>query len=80
MSPKVLKSLVLFGIVYVTGRGYQNSFLPMYEGYQTSILVYAYISDWSAGVGFVFQRFQLDVGIDVSDLVNTFSISTIYGF
>ncbi len=35
---------------------------------------------WSAGVGFVFRRFQLDVGIDLSDLVDTFSLSTIYGF
>jgi long-subunit fatty acid transport protein len=35
---------------------------------------------WSAGVGVVFQRFQLDFGVDVSDLVNTFSVSTIYGF
>ncbi len=35
---------------------------------------------WSAGVGLVFRRFQVDLGIDISDLVNTVSLSTIYGF
>lgn len=35
---------------------------------------------WSVGIGFVFPRFQLDLGIDVSDLVDTLSLSTIYGF
>ncbi|MDH3404899.1 MAG: hypothetical protein OEP45_14865, partial [Acidobacteriota bacterium] len=34
---------------------------------------------WSAGVGLVFRRFQIDLGVDVSDLVDTVSISTIYG-
>lgn len=35
---------------------------------------------WSTGVGFVFQRFQIDLGVDLSDLVDTVSVSTIYGF
>jgi hypothetical protein len=35
---------------------------------------------WSAGVGFVFRRFQIDLGVDVSGLVDTLSVSTIYGF
>ncbi len=34
---------------------------------------------WTVGVGFVFRRFQLDIGVEVSDLVDTVSLSTIYG-
>ncbi len=34
---------------------------------------------WSGGLGFVFRRFQLDIGLDLSELVNTVSLSTIYG-
>ncbi len=34
----------------------------------------------SAGLGLVFRRFQVDVGIDASDLVNTLSVSSIYTF
>jgi long-subunit fatty acid transport protein len=34
----------------------------------------------AAGIGVVFRRFQLDAGLDLSELVDTFSISTIYAF
>ena len=34
----------------------------------------------SAGLGVVFKRLQLDVGVDFSDLVDTVSVSTIYTF
>lgn len=34
----------------------------------------------AAGLGIVFKRVQLDVGVDVSELVDTVSISTIYTF
>jgi hypothetical protein len=35
---------------------------------------------FSVGVGVAFQRFQLDFGLDLSELVDTASLSTIYSF
>ena len=35
---------------------------------------------YSFGLGLAFDRFQVDAAVDVSDLVNTFSLSAIYGF
>jgi hypothetical protein len=34
----------------------------------------------TGGLGLAFKRFQIDLGIDVSDPVNTASISAIYSF
>ncbi|MCP4202248.1 MAG: hypothetical protein GY769_09960 [bacterium] len=34
----------------------------------------------AVGIGLAFRRFQLDVGIDLSDLADTASLSTIYSF
>ena len=35
---------------------------------------------YAAGVGAAFKRFQIDVGVDLSDRINTASISAIYSF
>lgn len=34
----------------------------------------------TAGLGLVFKRFQIDLGMDFSDLVDTVSLSTVYSF
>jgi long-subunit fatty acid transport protein len=34
----------------------------------------------AGGIGFAFQRFQIDLGVDISDLADTASISAIYSF
>ncbi len=35
---------------------------------------------YAAGFGVALERFQVDLGVDFSDLVDTFSISAIYNF
>ncbi len=35
---------------------------------------------WSVGVGLAFENFQIDIGADFSDLVDTVSLSAIYSF
>jgi hypothetical protein len=35
---------------------------------------------WSAGLGVAFERFQVDLGADFSELVDTVSVSGIYSF
>jgi hypothetical protein len=35
---------------------------------------------YAAGIGLVFSSFQLDLGVDISDLVDTAAISAIYSF
>lgn len=35
---------------------------------------------FAAGLGLTFERFQVDLGVDLSDLSDTVSLSTIYSF
>ncbi len=35
---------------------------------------------WAVGFGLRFRRFQLDAAVDVSDRVNTVSVSSVYYF
>ncbi len=35
---------------------------------------------WAAGVGLAFDRYPIDLAVDFSDEVNTFSVSAIYTF
>lgn len=35
---------------------------------------------FAAGLGVAFRRFQLDLGVDLSDLMDTVSLSTVYRF
>jgi hypothetical protein len=49
---------------------YRRSLLPRGESH----LHYA------AGVGVAFERFQIDLGVDLSEIVQTASISAIYSF
>ena len=35
---------------------------------------------FAAGLGVAFKRMQLDLGVDLSDLLDTVSLSTVYRF
>jgi len=35
---------------------------------------------WALGLGVAFQRFQIDVGVDFADQVDTASVSAVYSF